>query len=94
MLSLRVKKLISLEHSLQFIVRLPETDVNSETVKWIGWEPNNKGKFLPKCVSLALSMDPQKYVRYISSNTDTNIIISHINLRICIINKLIQFQIS
>lgn len=61
-LSLRVKKKISLEASLLFNIKLPKNDVDIENVKWIGWETNNQGKYLPKCASLSSSMDPQKYV--------------------------------
>lgn len=63
MLSLRVKKTISLEPSVLFTVQLSDTDVDSEKIKWIGWEPNTDGKFLPRCVSLASSMDPQRFAR-------------------------------
>lgn len=59
-LSLRVKKAISLDSSVMFTVRLPSDDVAIDTVKWIGWEPNAQGKYLPKCASMASSMDPQK----------------------------------
>lgn len=62
-LSLRVKKTVSLEPSVMFTIELPEKDVDSENIKWIGWEPNNDGKFLPRCASLASSMDPQRLVR-------------------------------
>lgn len=62
-LSLRVKKAISLETSVVYSVRLPSEDVTIDTVKWVGWEANAQGKYLPKCASMASSMDPQKYAR-------------------------------
>lgn len=43
---------------------MPANDVDIETVKWIGWEPNKQGKYLPRCASLAESMDPQKYEHF------------------------------
>lgn len=58
-LSLRAKRAVSLESSVLFTIRLPEgVDVNS--LKWIGWEPNTHGKYLPNCASMASSMDPLK----------------------------------
>lgn len=60
-LSLRVKKSVSLEaNSVLFTVKLPADDVDIDNVKWIGWEPNEQGKYLPRCASLASSMDPHK----------------------------------
>lgn len=61
-LSLRLKKSVSLETSVLFTIKLPATDVDmNNDAKWIGWEPNDQGKYIPKCASLASSMDPQKY---------------------------------
>lgn len=60
-LSLRLKKSVSLETSVLFTLKLPATDVDINNAKWIGWEPNDQGKYIPKCASLAASMDPQKY---------------------------------
>ncbi|XP_031635695.1 ubiquitin-like modifier-activating enzyme ATG7 [Contarinia nasturtii] len=60
-LSLRVKKSVSIEiNSMLFTVKLPANDVDIDNVKWIGWEPNEQGKYLPRCASLASSMDPHK----------------------------------
>lgn len=59
-LSLRVKKSVSLETSVLFTIKLPASDVDADNIKWIGWEPNKQGKYLPKCASLASSMDPLK----------------------------------
>lgn len=42
-------------------MKLPAEDISLDAVKWIGWEPNAQGKYLPKCASMASSMDPQKY---------------------------------
>lgn len=44
-----------------FTIKLPTDDVDIDNVKWIGWEPNEQGKYLPRCASLAASMDPQRY---------------------------------
>lgn len=59
-ISLRVKKSASLETSVLFTIKLPKDDVDIDNVKWIGWEPNEQGKYIPRCASLASSMDPQK----------------------------------
>lgn len=59
-LSFRLKKSVSIETSVLFEIKLPSTDVDINTAKWIGWEPNDQGKYIPKCASLASSMDPQK----------------------------------
>ncbi|XP_055294846.1 ubiquitin-like modifier-activating enzyme ATG7 [Sitodiplosis mosellana] len=59
-LSMRVKKSVSLETSVLFTIKLPPDDVDIHNVKWIGWEPNDQGKYIPRCASLANSMDPQK----------------------------------
>lgn len=58
-LSIRVKKSVSLETSVLFTIKLPANDVDVENIKWIGWEPNEQGKYLPRCASLASSMDPK-----------------------------------
>lgn len=59
---MRVKKSVSLVTSVLFTIKLPKDDVDIGNVKWIGWEPNDQGKYIPKCASLAASMDPQKYL--------------------------------
>lgn len=59
-LSIRVKKTVSIDTSVLFEIKMPANDVDVDNLKWIGWEPNNQGKYLPKCASLAASMDPQK----------------------------------
>lgn len=59
-LSVRVKKTVSLKSTVMFTILLPH-QVSFDKIKWIGWEPNNEGKFLPRCASLASSMDPQRY---------------------------------
>lgn len=60
MLSVRVKGAKSVENSILFNVKLPENDIDVPNMKWIGWEPNNQGKYLPKWASMADSMDPEK----------------------------------
>lgn len=59
-LSLRLKKSVSLETSVLFTIKLPATDVDINDAKWIGYEPNDQGKYIPKCASLSSSMNPQK----------------------------------
>lgn len=59
-LSVRVKGAKSIENSLVFSVKLPEADIDASNLKWIGWEANNQGKYLPKCAMMAASMDPEK----------------------------------
>lgn len=54
-----MKKSVSLETSVVFTIKLPTNDVDIDNVKWIGWEPNEQGKYLPRCASLATSMDPK-----------------------------------
>lgn len=40
---------------------MPEKSINfNDEVKWIGWELNSVGKYLPRVVSMADSMDPEK----------------------------------
>lgn len=59
-LSVRVKGAISIENSVLFTVKLPVADIDANNLKWIGWEANNQGKYLPRCASMASSMDPEK----------------------------------
>lgn len=59
-LSIRSKKAVSIENSLCFTVKMPANDINVDKIKWIGWEINDQKKYLPKCASMADSMDPQK----------------------------------
>lgn len=61
-ISLRVKKSVSLEASVLFTIKLPAGDIDIDNITWIGWEPNEQGKYIPKCASLSSSMDPQKYI--------------------------------
>lgn len=61
-ISVRVKKSVSLDTSVLFTIKLPADDVDIHNVKWIGWEPNEQGKYIPRCASLASSMDPQKWL--------------------------------
>lgn len=60
-LSIRVKKSVSVEPSVLFTIEMPSTDVDIENIKWIGWEPNNQGKYMPKNAQLNATMDPIKY---------------------------------
>lgn len=59
-LSIRSKKAVSIENSVYFTVKIPADDINADNIKWIGWETNEQGKYLPKCASMSASMDPHK----------------------------------
>lgn len=58
---MRVKGAVSIENSFAFTVKLPEADIDASNMKWIGWEANHQGKYIPKCAAMAASMDPEKY---------------------------------
>lgn len=62
-LSVRVKNGCSIENSLVFDVKLPNIDIKPESLKWIGWEPNQQGKLIPKMAAMATSMDPDRLAR-------------------------------
>ncbi|GAB0099224.1 Ubiquitin-like modifier-activating enzyme ATG7 [Sergentomyia squamirostris] len=60
-LAMKLKRNMSIEESTVYFAKMPEKSINlSEDVKWIGWEPNSAGKYLPRFVSMADSMDPEK----------------------------------
>lgn len=43
-----------------FNVQMPEHDIDVNNMKWIGWESNDQGKYLPRYASMSDSMDPEK----------------------------------
>lgn len=49
----------TLGESLVWDIIVPVNSKNSE-VPFVGWEPNAAGKMIPRCVSMADSMDPAK----------------------------------
>lgn len=57
-LSIRLKKSVSLETSVLFTIKLPANDVDLNNAKWIGWEPNDQGKYIPKV---------SQFIRYLLS---------------------------
>lgn len=59
-LSIRVQDSVSIAKSLCFKIRLPSTDVDVKNLKWTGWEPNDKGKLIPRLSEMAASMDPER----------------------------------
>ncbi|XP_059612507.1 ubiquitin-like modifier-activating enzyme ATG7 isoform X2 [Phlebotomus argentipes] len=60
-LSVKLKRQLTIDESVVYVARMPEKSINfGEDVKWIGWEPNSVGKYLPRVVSMADSMDPEK----------------------------------
>lgn len=60
-LAIKLKAQLNIHDSIVYVARMPENPINfSSEVKWIGWEPNNAGKYLPRVVSMADSMDPEK----------------------------------
>lgn len=59
--SVRVKESVSVERSLVFTVQLPKDDIDIDNLKWIGWEQNDQGKYLPRCAAMASTMDPERY---------------------------------
>lgn len=59
-LSIRCKNAKSVEDSLVFSIRLSEQGLDSENIKWIGWEKNDQGKLIPRIAKMAASMDPER----------------------------------
>lgn len=55
----RMKTPKTLGESLVWDIIVPVNSKNSE-VPFVGWEPNAAGKMIPRCVSMADSMDPAK----------------------------------
>lgn len=66
-IGLRHSRRSTLSESKLFSVRLPAT-FSIDTVQWLGWELNSKGKFAPKLAAMGASMDPQKL-----AETSTNL---------------------
>lgn len=58
--SLKASKSEGYSKSHCFSIQLPNQLPAEETMQWLGWELNDKGKFAPKLASMATSMDPQK----------------------------------
>lgn len=44
-----------------FKVALTNDDIDSETITWIGYERNSKGKIIPQTTDMTSFMDPEKY---------------------------------
>ncbi|XP_055715458.1 ubiquitin-like modifier-activating enzyme ATG7 [Phlebotomus papatasi] len=60
-IAIKLKRQLTIDESIVYVARMPEKSINfSDEVKWIGWELNSVGKYLPRVVSMADSMDPEK----------------------------------
>lgn len=73
---------------------MPAMDVDIENIKWIGWEPNNQGKYLPKNAQLNASMDPTKYNFIFPSRDERFFIIIFFTQQIVFGGTAIQFEID
>lgn len=68
-IGLRNSRRCNLSESKLFRIRLPG-DFAIDSVQWLGWELNSKGKFAPKLAAMGASMDPAKLAE---SSTNLNL---------------------
>ncbi|XP_055679214.1 ubiquitin-like modifier-activating enzyme ATG7 [Lutzomyia longipalpis] len=60
-LAIRLKRQMTIDESIVYVARMSEKPIDfSNEIKWIGWEPNDHGKYVPRIASMANSMDPEK----------------------------------